>query len=111
MSTTRASTVTDMRETAAVDGPRRRWPDLLRFTLGPLIAFLIVLDAVNGGGSPPSVRSVAALLVWWGLLMGAAFSLGPLARVPRIAVACGGVLFGPPLFTAPSIAGAPTAGR
>jgi hypothetical protein len=100
-----------MRETAAVDGPRRRWPDLLRFTLGPLVAFLIVLDAVNGGGSPPSVRSVAALLVWWGLLMGAAFSLGPLARVPRIAVACGGLLLALALFTALSMAWAPSAER
>jgi O-Antigen ligase len=111
MSTTRASTVTGMRESAAVDGPRRKWPDLLRFTLGPVIAFLIVLDAVNGGGSPPSVRSVAALLVWWGLLMGAAFSLGPLARVPRIAVACAGLLLALALFTALSMAWAPSAER
>src|SRR4051794_41685332 len=109
MSTTRASTVTEMRETASVDGPRRKWPDLLGFTLGPLIAFLIVLDAMNGGGSPPSVRSVAALLVWWGLLMGAAFSLGPLARVPRIALVCGGVVLAPPPLPAPSLAGAPSA--
>src|SRR4051812_32075632 len=111
MSTTNASTATGMRVNARPEGPRRRWPDLLRFTLGPLIAFLIVLDAVNGGGSPPAVRSVAALLVWWGLLMGVAFSLGPLARVPRIAVACAGLLLAFALLAAISMAWAPSGER
>jgi O-antigen ligase/polysaccharide polymerase Wzy-like membrane protein len=43
--------------------------------------------------------------------MGAAFSLGPLARVPRIAVACGGLLLALALFTALSMAWAPSAER
>src|SRR5689334_4281594 len=58
MSTTNATTATGMRLNARPEGPRRRWPGVLRFTLGPLIAFLIVLDAVNGGGSPLAARSV-----------------------------------------------------
>ncbi len=38
--------------------------------LVPLIASLIVVDALLGGGSPPEVRSVAAILVWWAVLVG-----------------------------------------
>src|SRR4051812_42735433 len=111
MSTTNASTATGMRVNARPEGPRRRWPDLLRFTLGPLIAFLIVLDAVNGGGSPLAARSVAALLVWWGLLVAMAFGLGPRAPVPRIALACAGLLLAFALLAGLSTGWSPSAER
>ncbi|HEY0633519.1 MAG TPA: O-antigen ligase family protein [Thermoleophilaceae bacterium] len=100
-----------MRRSAALEGPRRRWPDLLRFTLGPLIAFLVVLDAVNGGGSPAAVRSVAAVLVWWGLLVAIAFSLGPRAPVPRVAIACAALLLLFALLTGLSTGWSPSAER
>ncbi|HMJ97272.1 MAG TPA: O-antigen ligase family protein [Thermoleophilaceae bacterium] len=76
-----------------------------------LIASLIVVDAVLGGQSPSAVRSVAAILVWWGILVAVAFDLAPRAAVPRAALACTGllVLFG--LFTALSIGWAPSAER
>jgi hypothetical protein len=100
-----------MRLNAGPEGPRRRWPDLLRFTLGPLIAFLLVLDAVNGGGSPLAARSVAALLVWWGLLLAIAFGLGPRAHVPRIALACAGLLLAFALLAGLSTGWSPSAER
>jgi O-Antigen ligase len=111
MSTTNASTATGMRLNARPEGPRRRWLDLLRFTLGPLIAFLVVLDAVNGGGSPLAVRSVAALLVWWGLFVAMAFGLGPRAPVPRIALACAGLLIAFALLAGLSTGWSPSAER
>src|SRR4051794_38696912 len=111
MSTTNVSTVTGMRRDAPPEEPRRRWPDLVRFTLSPLIAFLIVLDAVNGGGSPLAVRSVAALLVWWGLLVAVAFGLGPRAPLPRIALACAGLLIAFALLAGLSTGWSPSAER
>jgi hypothetical protein len=100
-----------MRRAARSEGPRRRWPDLLRFTLAPFIAFLIVLDAVNGGGSPLAVRSVAALLVWWGLLTALAFGLGPRAPVPRTALLCAGLLIALALLAGLSTSWSPSAER
>src|SRR4051812_46341894 len=111
MSTTNASTATGTRRIEVPEGPRRRWADLLRFTLGPLIAFLIVLDAVNGGGSPPAVRSLAALLVWWGLLAAIAFGLGPRAQVPRIAVVSAGLLLAFAVLAGISTSWSPSAER
>ena len=112
MSTTRATTASGMRRTAAVEGsPRRRLGSVLRFMLSPLIAVLIVVDAVNGGGSPPAARSVAAILVWWAILMGIAFSLGPRERIPRIALACVGLLLAFALLAGISMAWAPSAER
>jgi hypothetical protein len=83
----------------------------MRFTLGPLIAFLIVLDAVNGGGSPSAARSVAAILVWWGLLIALAFGIGPRARVPVPAVACAGLLVAFALLAGLSTSWSPSAER
>jgi hypothetical protein len=84
---------------------------LLSFMVGPLIAVLIVVDAVNGGGSPPAVRSVAAILVWWSILMGVAFGIGPRACVRPAALACAGLLLAFALLAGFSIAWAPSAER
>jgi hypothetical protein len=92
-------------------GGRRRWADLLGFAVGPLITAAIVLDAVNGGGSPPAVRGVAAVLIWWGLLLAVVLSLGPRDRLPPIALACGGLLLAFALLAGISMAWAPSAER
>src|SRR4051794_22117037 len=92
MSITRATTASGMRRAATLDGSPRRMPGFLGFMVVPLIAVLIVVDAVNGGGSPPTVRSVAAILVWWTILMAFAFLGGPRARVRPAALACAGLL-------------------
>lgn len=67
---------------------------MLPFTLAPLVALLIVVLALDEAGAALTSRSVAGILVWWGLLMAAAFSLIPRAHVPRIAVVCAGLLTG-----------------
>jgi hypothetical protein len=72
---------------------------------------LIVLDAVIGGGSSPDARSVAAILVWWAILMGIAFSIAPRAPVPRAAVVTAALLGSFALLAAFSIAWAPSAER
>jgi hypothetical protein len=112
MSTTRATTASELRRTGAVEGsPRRRFDSVLRVMLSPLIAVVIVVDAVNGGGSPPAARSVAAILVWWAILMAVAFSLGPRHRVPRAALACAVLLLAFALLAGISMAWAPSAER
>ncbi len=67
--------------------------------------------AVLGGESPSALRSVAAILVCWGILVAVAFDLAPRAAIPRAALACASllVLFG--LFAAVSIGWAPSAER
>ena len=79
--------------------------------LVPVIASLIVLEAVIGGGSSPEARSVAAILVWWAILVGIAFSLAPRARIPRPAIATALLLGLFALLTAISIAWAPSGER
>ena len=74
-----------------------------------LIASLIVVVAVLGGRSPSAVRSVAAILVWWGVLVAVAFDLAPRAAIPRAALACTALLVAFGLFTALSIGWAPSA--
>jgi O-antigen ligase len=76
-----------------------------------LIASLIVVEAVNGSGSSPAARSVAAILVWWALLGAVAFSLAPREPIPRAAIACAGLLGALALFAALSTGWAPSAER
>jgi hypothetical protein len=76
-----------------------------------LIASLIVVEAVNGSGSSPAARSVAAILVWWTLLGAVAFSLAPRAPIPRAAIACAALLAALGLFAALSTGWAPSAER
>jgi hypothetical protein len=76
-----------------------------------LIASLIVVEAVNGGGSSPAARSVAAIFVWWAILGAVAFSLAPRATIPRAAVACAGLLAALGTFAALSTGWAPSAER
>ena len=83
----------------------------MRFALVPLIASLIVVDALLGGGAPPEVRSVAAILLWWGVLGAVAFSLAPRAPVPRAALACAALLAAFAVFMALSSTWAPSAER
>src|SRR3954451_16029954 len=84
---------------------------LLRYMLVPLVASLIVVDATDGGGAPPAARSVAAILVWWGLLMALAFSLGPRGRVRPAAIACAGLMLAFALLDGISSAWAPSTER
>jgi O-Antigen ligase len=83
----------------------------VRFIVSPLIAILIVVDAVNGGGSSANARSVAAILVWWAILTGVAFSVGPRARVPRAAVVCAALLLAFAVLAGISSGWAPSAER
>ena len=83
----------------------------MRFIVSPLIAVLIVLDAVNGGGSSANARSVAAILVWWAILMGVAFSIGPRSRPPRAATVCAGLLLAFAVLAGFSSGWAPSAER
>ena len=113
MSSTTTRTVGDTRRLRDADrrpGGRRR--SLLRLAFVPVIASLIVLEAVAGGTSSSSdARSVAAILVWWALLMGLVFSLAPRAHVSRAALGTGALLALFALLTALSIAWAPSAER
>lgn len=111
MSTTRATTASGTRPAAGMNGNPRRMPGFVSFMVVPLLAVPIVVDAVNGGGSPPAVRSVAAILVWWAILMGVAFGLGPRGQVRPAALACGGLLLAFALLAGISIAWAPSAER
>ncbi|HEV7846236.1 MAG TPA: O-antigen ligase family protein [Thermoleophilaceae bacterium] len=70
-----------------------------------------MIVAVLGGRSPAAVRSVAAILVWWGVLVAVAFDLAPRAVIPRPAFACVGLLAAFALFTALSMGWAPSAER
>jgi hypothetical protein len=100
--------------TSVADGDRRsRRPlgSLMQFALVPVIASLIVVDALLGGGAPPEVRSVAAILVWWGVLAAVALSLAPRAPIPRPALVCTALLAAFGLFTALSSTWAPSAER
>ena len=90
---------------------RRPFGSFLRFALVPLIASLVVVDALLGGGAPPEVRSVAAILVWWGVLAAVAFGLAPRAPVPRAALACAALLAAVAVFMALSSTWAPSAER
>jgi O-antigen ligase len=109
MSATKARAAGRTRRLAAVDGPRNLPGSLVRFTLAPLIACLILVDALNGGGSTTTARSVAAILVWWAILMTVAFSIGPRAPVGRSALACVGLLLAFALLAALSTGWAPSA--
>jgi hypothetical protein len=84
---------------------------LIPVIVSPLIALLIVLDTVSSGGAPVDVRSVAAILVWWAVLMAVAFSIGPRATVPRVALACAGLLLAFALLVGISSGWAPSAER
>jgi hypothetical protein len=92
-------------------GPRRPLVPLLRLAPLLLIASLVVVVAVLGGRSPASVQSVAAILVWWGVLSAVAFDLAPRAVLPRAALACVALLLAFAVFSALSIAWAPSAER
>jgi hypothetical protein len=70
-----------------------------------------VVAAVAGGGSSPTARSVAAILVWWGILATVALGLAPRAPVPRAAVACAGLLAALALLALLSAGWAPSAER
>jgi hypothetical protein len=70
-----------------------------------------VVAAVAGGGSSPTARSVAAILVWWGILATVALGLTPRAPVPRAAVACAGLLAALALLALLSAGWAPSAER
>ncbi len=54
----------------------------------PLLAAAVVLLAIDGGGAPVGSAGVAAVAVWWGLLLGLALSWIPRTRPPRIALVC-----------------------
>ena len=64
-----------------------------------------------GGGASIEHTSLAAGLVWWTVLVAAALGLWPVARVPRTALAACGLLGAFALWTAVSIAWAPSAER
>jgi tetratricopeptide (TPR) repeat protein len=81
---------------------------LWRFALVPVIASLIVVDAVTGGGSSPAAQSVAAILVWWTLLTTVAVSLAPRSLVPRSAVLSAALLGAFAALTALSMGWAPS---
>ncbi len=67
--------------------------------------------ALDEGTSEVTSRSVAAILVCWGVLLALAFSLWPRARVPRAALASGVPLAAFALFAALSAGWAPSAER
>jgi hypothetical protein len=58
-----------------------------------------------------NTRSVAAILVWWTIVLGLVLSVWPRAGVPRAGVAAAGALTGFALLTATSMAWAPSAER
>lgn len=112
MSSTSATTGAATRPIAdSQRGPRRPLGSLLQFAPLLLIASLVVVVAVLGGRSPSALRSVAAILVWWGVLVAVAFNLAPRAAIPRAALACSGLLIAFGAFAAISIAWAPSAER
>lgn len=67
--------------------------------------------ALADGGSSLATRSLAAIVVWWTILLAMAFSLAPRAPVSRPAVACVGLLVAFAVLSAVSIAWAPSAER
>jgi O-antigen ligase/polysaccharide polymerase Wzy-like membrane protein len=85
---------------------------MLRLVLVPLVIGLAVsLIALQDGGASGGTRQVAAMLVWWGILIAVAFSLAPVAPVPRAATACAALLLGFAAFAGLSATWAPSAER
>lgn len=67
--------------------------------------------ALDDGGTPVSTRSVAAILVWWGFLVGVVFTLVQPVPVPRVALWCGGLLVALAVWAGISTGWAPSAER
>ena len=73
------------------------------------VAVATVGLALDGGGSPITTRSVAAIVVWWALLLAVVFAVWPVNGLPRPALACGALLAAFTAFTGLSAIWAPSA--
>jgi O-Antigen ligase/Tetratricopeptide repeat len=79
--------------------------------LSPAVALGVVGLALDEGASGVTSRSVAAIVVWWAVLLTVAFSLFPRAPMPRLAPVAGGALAAFTLLTGASALWAPSAER
>jgi hypothetical protein len=82
-----------------------------RFALAPAVGAAVLALAFNGGSYSATIRDPIAVAVWWLLALGIAVLLWPLARTPRAALACGGLLAALAALSAASIAWADNAQR
>jgi len=64
-----------------------------------VIALVVFLVAYDNGGFGESTRDMLAIALWWVLILGVAFGIAPLARVPFAALVTGGLLASFGLFT------------
>jgi O-antigen ligase/polysaccharide polymerase Wzy-like membrane protein len=78
---------------------------LLTVAVGAAV-FLVAYD--NGGYGLPT-RSIAAIAVWWAIILGVGLGLVPLARIPRVALVTGALLAGFAAWTLASTVWAPSA--
>jgi hypothetical protein len=89
-------------------GGRAAWVAALawlgRYALAPAVGAAVLALAFNGGSYSATIRDPIAVALWWALALGVAVSLWPLARTPRAALACGGLLAAFAALSAASIA-------
>jgi hypothetical protein len=76
-----------------------------------VIGVVVVVVSLDDGGSPLGTRSVAAILVWWGILLGVAFSVAPRAPLRPAAVVGAGLLVAYGVLAALSTGWSPSAER
>lgn len=85
-----------MEATVATRAPSLRWAARINWQAAAiwiLSGGLILYLGIDGGGYDPVVRSRAAIVVWWIVLVGAAVAVIPVARLSRPAWAAV-ILFG-----------------
>ena len=98
-----------------IQGERSSWMAALA-RLRPHVLTLAVAAAVlalafHGGSYSAAIRDPVGVAIWWAIALGVAVALWPLARTPRTAVICGGLLAALAVLSAASMVWADSAER